>query len=860
MRLAVLLCVIAVVTVVEGQTNIGKNCNVYPRRECGQQISTRAVCNSFPLCCFDPIHTPNCYRAQVAHSLASVLQAQILNTVRQVPRPLNLNPLLVGVQSPVISQDVRNSLQSYITNLGIPAALTSSPQCPVNVPICYRTKCGSTVDSETNPVSCMQDPKCCFDNDLLVYRQLFGPVYMQGAPTCYHGPTASKYLQLANSIRPWNPYYQGYIINSFRAVNINLNTVCQASSLINFAFLAQPICGWPGITKLECELKGCCFTALNNKCTYPTFGQQFVSTTYPELKAETVEETQCPSSLSLRTVASPQQYRRLPCMISTSLNDTSHLIACPRDRCCSDLSSLIPSVPLQLGLNFGGSMCPFHYTAVPGLPDLSSKVRGCCQIHSCFHRKRMQQPTQQAIPLAQPVAQQTGFPQQQQPQVQQSVFPQQQQQPQVQQSVFGANQVNNPPPTTTTVASTFRSTESVRIDWPTVWHDWSQWSRCSRTCDDGSQTRDRRCYYTDNTNTEAPPSNCPGSHEQTRRCSITPCSRGSWMAWQDWEPCSETCGAGRQYKIRSCFDGNQISNTCQGEGRMSRSCMGSCHSWSEWGVYLSCTAVCGGGSGIQTRYRTCEGNGNTVASVNCAGQHYSTRPCSASNCVRVTEWGSWSQCSVTCGGGTRSRRRQCFRDNVQVFGNCPQAVTQNQPGCSSSSCQQSDPRIAWSSWTQWSACSATCANGVSFRTRSCRYRSSTELSANICIDIYNGTSGSEDRVCQSGPCPAIVTYSWTIWASYRPCPCGSSSQTKRRYCVGSDGRIHTNGCPGNSTSSRACQGPPCMTWAPWSNWDACSKTCGRGMQVRVRCKRTDTVNCIATTVEFGEKNCTIREC
>uniref|UniRef100_H2XWX7 Uncharacterized protein n=1 Tax=Ciona intestinalis TaxID=7719 RepID=H2XWX7_CIOIN len=312
---------------------------------------------------------------------------------------------------------------------------------------------------------------------------------------------------------------------------------------------------------------------------------------------------------------------------------------------------------------------------------------------------------------------------------------------------------------------------------PTVWHDWSQWSRCSRTCDDGSQTRDRRCYYTDNTNTEAPPSNCPGSHEQTRRCSITPCSRGSWMAWQDWEPCSETCGAGRQYKIRSCFDGNQISNTCQGEGRMSRSCMGSCHSWSEWGVYLSCTAVCGGGSGIQTRYRTCEGNGNTVASVNCAGQHYSTRPCSASNCVRVTEWGSWSQCSVTCGGGTRSRRRQCFRDNVQVFGNCPQAVTQNQPGCSSSSCQQSDPRIAWSSWTQWSACSATC----------------------------------EDRVCQSGPC----------------------NQTKRRYCVGSDGRIHTNGCPGNSTSSRACQGPPCMTWAPWSNWDACSKTCGRGMQVRV---------------------------
>ena len=62
-----------------------------------------------------------------------------------------------------------------------------------------------------------------------------------------------------------------------------------------------------GITELQCQLKGCCYSNETGECSYPDnqlsglFGQSLgvpinlnvQEEFYPELVAETVEETQC---------------------------------------------------------------------------------------------------------------------------------------------------------------------------------------------------------------------------------------------------------------------------------------------------------------------------------------------------------------------------------------------------------------------------------------------------------------------------------------------------------------------------------------------------------------------------------------
>merc|ERR1719462_875999 len=90
-----------------------------------------------------------------------------------------------------------------------------------------------------------------------------------------------------------------------------------------------------------------------------------------------------------------------------------------------------------------------------------------------------------------------------------------------------------------------------------------------------------------------------------------------------------------------------------------------------------------------------------------------TRACSLISCpVRITLWCQWTsygECSRTCGGGTRSRTRQCtgFCDRKEEVQTIP---------CNTAACP--DLRI-YSRWSEYSECSQTCGGGVQSRTRTC---------------------------------------------------------------------------------------------------------------------------------------------
>lgn len=116
-------------------------------------------------------------------------------------------------------------------------------------------------------------------------------------------------------------------------------------------------------------------------------------------------------------------------------------------------------------------------------------------------------------------------------------------------------------------------------------------------------------------------------------------SEWSWSEWGTWSNCSVTCGYGNMSRTRVCLD----INFCVGNTIDILSCYGTCtaglqSSWLDWGSWSNCSSSCG--IGAMNRTRVCSGGtksciGNNIESINC----YNNRSCTGS-CVQTTYGGN----------------------------------------------------------------------------------------------------------------------------------------------------------------------------------------------------------------------------
>jgi uncharacterized protein YukE len=159
-----------------------------------------------------------------------------------------------------------------------------------------------------------------------------------------------------------------------------------------------------------------------------------------------------------------------------------------------------------------------------------------------------------------------------------------------------------------------------------------------------------------------------------------------------------------------------------------------------------------------------------------------------------------------------------------------------------------------SDWSEWTACSKLCGGGEQTRTRS------------VLVNPANGGKSceplSEKRSCNTQPCPVDCQLSnWSDWSACTT-SCGGGTQSRTRSVL-------VNPANGGKScdilkEDRACNTHSCKVDCQvgnWSGWSICSKSCGGGTQTRYRNITVHPANGGASCPNLSESQyCNIEAC
>lgn len=175
---------------------------------------------------------------------------------------------------------------------------------------------------------------------------------------------------------------------------------------------------------------------------------------------------------------------------------------------------------------------------------------------------------------------------------------------------------------------------------------------------------------------------------------------------------------------------------------------------------------------------------------------------------------TWHDCCAlgtscnTCPGGYHGEK---------AFGRC---AFKGHYVCNSRDCK--------GSWDAWSSCSARCGGG----TRRSVYRVVHHAQGGRGCPAHNGQTKTEQ--CNMHACPIDCVGSWSSFGSCSlTCGGGQQSQT---FTITTAAQHGGKQCPhrNGETRSQACNAQACPVdcQGDWSEYSACSATCGSGTQTR----------------------------
>jgi hypothetical protein len=349
---------------------------------------------------------------------------------------------------------------------------------------------------------------------------------------------------------------------------------------------------------------------------------------------------------------------------------------------------------------------------------------------------------------------------------------------------------------------------------------WGKYSACSKTCGGGAATRRRSVKRAAVHGGKKCPAIKASTKCNTRRCPVD-CVTANWNAWTE---CTVTCGGKgtkvrtRRAKVASAYGGVKC-DLRQSKSCGTQKCPVHCDvgAWSNWS---DCTKTCGTGTKTRTRkiVSKASAGGRTCPDlVNDA--HCATTACPVD--CDVSDWGKWSGCSATCGGGKQTRSRYIIQYAYNKGKKCPALAVS--ADCGTEKCPT---HCEVGSWGRWAACDATCGGGQRVRTRKVTVKASN--GGDACPTIKRSVS------CNAQPCPLDCVM--TAYGKWGKCSktCGGGKQHRARKVISAAqhggkecGAIKnsqacsTDCCPGYTSHRGGCAQCLAGTFQWENNCDAC---------------------------------------
>jgi len=316
------------------------------------------------------------------------------------------------------------------------------------------------------------------------------------------------------------------------------------------------------------------------------------------------------------------------------------------------------------------------------------------------------------------------------------------------------------------------------------------------------------------------------------------CEMGQWSSWS-------ACTSPTDQKKRS----RQITTVPSGGGN---ACVGDLHETapcgarkvldcklSDWGMWTECSATCGGGYHAELR-RVLQHAGQ--GGKPCSGTTRRTFPCNTNPCgvgkpCIMGAWNEWEGCDMV--SPSQKYRKREVEQPSENGGRACNDVVKEVTGCIS---HEPPVPCKLSAWSDWAQCEVSCDGGQTYRERSLETPPSNGGSC-------HGGDLHETKPCGMAPCHPIddADCKFSQWKEWSACSnkCGTGVTTRIREVV-SKASSSGLGCEGPLSEAEACESHDCSStdcqWSHWESWSACTCTCGGGTKRRTRIVKTSPTN------------------